>query len=560
MHMLKTIGILSILFSLAVCFAKDGGENYKLVYPENIQENSSFDVSITTSNLYPSADSLEFYIIPGERITLKTIELKSLFENKSLKFFHSSLKGITDPVYKTIINLKDSALSAGTYFQILMNFNSRSTSNSNIKFYGIYKDGDKVIGLLNSNENNNLDENFITANLKFYLPQKSAGKSVLFEDNSYLNFSFQKIQSKNLLTEFWAKLSNPQLDFVQISAKNNSIFQYGLSINHYQMLVMQSADSNMSILDPYFISKKSWYHIAVELSFVNHKISLYCDGNLVAKDEIPAYLTANDIQINFQNSNSDNSFEIDLLRFIDFNNIIEVSSSNENFTNFISDSSSVISQFNFDNPENLNSGSDIMLITSSNLQYVKSKAPIFTRAPELNLTPLNSAYQLEWSGGDFKQANYYVLQKSTGNSPFQDIYTAQADSQYSKTYSFLDGIDRGNDVIYYRIKQVNNDGGITYSSSVKVGQGMIQPFVVEQNYPNPFNPKTSIMVNLVMDSQLEVTVYNLEGREITRLFKGYLSQGEHTFSFNASDLPSGVYLYKISTPNYSEMKKMILTK
>jgi hypothetical protein len=281
---------------------------------------------------------------------------------------------------------------------------------------------------------------------------------------------------------------------------------------------------------------------------------------LVAKDEIPAYLTANDIQINFQNSNSDNSFEIDLLRFIDFNNIIEVSSSNENFTNFISDSSSVISQFNFDNPENLNSGSDIMLITSSNLQYVKSKAPIFTRAPELNLTPLNSAYQLEWSGGDFKQANYYVLQKSTGNSPFQDIYTAQADSQYSKTYSFLDGIDRGNDVIYYRIKQVNNDGGITYSSSVKVGQGMIQPFVVEQNYPNPFNPKTSIMVNLVMDSQLEVTVYNLEGREITRLFKGYLSQGEHTFSFNASDLPSGVYLYKISTPNYSEMKKMILTK
>ena len=554
MHMLKTIGILSILFS------KDGGENYKLIYPENIPENSSFDVSLTTSNLYPSADSLEFYIIPGEKITLKKIGLKSLFENKSLKFSLSNLKGISDPVYETIINLKDSALSTGTYFQILMNFNSRSTSKSNIKFYGIFKDGDQVVGLLNSNENNDLEENLIAANLRFYLPQKSAGKSVLFEDNSYLNFSFQKIQSKNLLIEFWAKLSNPQLDFLQVTVKNNSILQYNLSINHYQMLVMQSADSNISILNPYFISKKSWYHIAVEFSFVDHQISLYCDGNLVAKDEIPAYLTANDLLVNYQNSNSDNSFEIDLLRFIDFNNIIEVSSSNENFTNFISDSSSVISQFNFDNPENLNSGSDIMLITSSDLQYVKSDAPIFTRAPELNLTPLNSAYQLEWSGGDFKQANYYVLQKSTGNSSFQNIFTTQADSQYSKTYSFLDGIDNGNDVIYYRVKQVNYDGGVTYSSSVKVGQGMIQPFVVEQNYPNPFNPKTSIMVNLVMDSQLEVTIYNLEGREITRLFKGYLSQGEHTFSFNATDLPSGVYLYKISTPNYSEMKKMILTK
>ena len=542
--MLKNIGIWLVFFSLAVCYGKDGTENYKLVYPSNIPINSSFDISLITSSVFSSADRLVLYIIPGEKISLQKIELKSFYINKVLNFSSSSLEGYAGQVYKTVINLEDSTLSAGTFFQILLNFNSESNSKSDVKFYGVFKAGNQYLGSLKSSESDQLEDNFITANLEFYKPQKSAGKSLLFENGSSLNFSLQKIQAENLLTEFWIKLNNPRLTFLQISAKNYSDFQYTFSTNSYQMLLLKAFNKNLNNMDPHFTSEHVWYHIAIDFSFINHSITFYCNGNLISRDDIPVFLKANDLEFNFQNNESDQAFEIDLLRFVDFNNSIEISTSNRNFINFISDSSSVISQFSFDNTASLNFSNDKMNISSYNLQYVKSNAPIFTRAPELNLVPLGSAYQLEWSGGDFKQANYYVLQKSTGISPFDDIFTAQADNDNSKTYSFVDGIDNSNDVVYYRIEQVNNDGGVTYSSSVKVGQGEIQPFVVD----------------LAVDTQLELTVYNLEGREITRLFKGYLSQGMHAFSFDATDLPSGVYLYKISTPDYSEMKKMILTK
>ena len=76
----------------------------------------------------------------------------------------------------------------------------------------------------------------------------------------------------------------------------------------------------------------------------------------------------------------------------------------------------------------------------------------------------------------------------------------------------LDQKDESSEVVYYRVKQVDKDGSIVYSSQVKVGQGLFEPFIVEQNYPNPFNPKTSIVVELLEDTQVKVIVYNLEGK------------------------------------------------
>ena len=55
-------------------------------------------------------------------------------------------------------------------------------------------------------------------------------------------------------------------------------------------------------------------------------------------------------------------------------------------------------------------------------------------------------------------------------------------------------------------------------------------------------------------------VYNLEGKEVAALFQGYLAQGEYHFTFDGSELPSGIYLYKISSPNFNQTKKMILAK
>ena len=95
---------------------------------------------------------------------------------------------------------------------------------------------------------------------------------------------------------------------------------------------------------------------------------------------------------------------------------------------------------------------------------------------------------------------------------------------------------------------------------LKVGQGIVDDLIIGQNFPNPFNPTTLIEFELLQDSDVEVKVYNLTGKEIALLHEGVLSKGVHQFTFDASGLSSGVYLYQIITPLSSQTRKMILAK
>ncbi len=90
----------------------------------------------------------------------------------------------------------------------------------------------------------------------------------------------------------------------------------------------------------------------------------------------------------------------------------------------------------------------------------------------------------------------------------------------------------------------------------------IQPeeFLLKQNYPNPFNPSTSISFTLQEKEFIRLSVYDLLGREVDVLYKGNLSGGTHKFEFNGSDLPSGVYIYRLDGRNMVESKKMVLLK
>ncbi|MCX7611268.1 MAG: T9SS type A sorting domain-containing protein, partial [Ignavibacterium sp.] len=85
-------------------------------------------------------------------------------------------------------------------------------------------------------------------------------------------------------------------------------------------------------------------------------------------------------------------------------------------------------------------------------------------------------------------------------------------------------------------------------------------FVLEQNYPNPFNPKTTIGYVLKERSNVKLSVYNLVGEEVAILINEPQEQGYHRVDFEAKDLPSGVYIYKLSTDNFTSVKKMVLMK
>lgn len=85
-------------------------------------------------------------------------------------------------------------------------------------------------------------------------------------------------------------------------------------------------------------------------------------------------------------------------------------------------------------------------------------------------------------------------------------------------------------------------------------------YVLYQNYPNPFNPTTNIKFALPYESNVTLKIYNLLGQEVMTLVNKVMNAGYHTVGFDASDLTSGLYIYRIEADNFVQVKKMLLMK
>jgi len=87
-----------------------------------------------------------------------------------------------------------------------------------------------------------------------------------------------------------------------------------------------------------------------------------------------------------------------------------------------------------------------------------------------------------------------------------------------------------------------------------------QKFLLSQNYPNPFNPSTTIEFSIPKAEHVTLKIYNLLGQEITTLVSEKLTLGEYKYTWDASQLASGVYIYKLEAGNFSITRKLILLK
>jgi len=128
-----------------------------------------------------------------------------------------------------------------------------------------------------------------------------------------------------------------------------------------------------------------------------------------------------------------------------------------------------------------------------------------------------------------------------------------------KNYSYSDN-NLGNGKYEYRLKQVDFDGSFHYSDIVTVEVSNIISYELNQNYPNPFNPSTNIKFNLPVSGYANLSVYNIVGEKVGELVNEILPQGEYNLQFNAANLPSGIYIAKLSTDNYNQTIKMTLLK
>lgn len=88
----------------------------------------------------------------------------------------------------------------------------------------------------------------------------------------------------------------------------------------------------------------------------------------------------------------------------------------------------------------------------------------------------------------------------------------------------------------------------------------LKDYKLHQNYPNPFNPTTTISYSVPESQIVELKVYDLLGNEVANLVNEYKNAGNHSVQFNASNLSSGIYFYKLKTVNFVQTKKLILLK
>jgi hypothetical protein len=87
-----------------------------------------------------------------------------------------------------------------------------------------------------------------------------------------------------------------------------------------------------------------------------------------------------------------------------------------------------------------------------------------------------------------------------------------------------------------------------------------QKYSLSQNYPNPFNPVTNIKFDITKKGFVSLKIFDLSGKEISSLVNEVLSTGSYQFSFDGSNLASGVYFYSIKSGDFRETKKMMLIK
>lgn len=138
--------------------------------------------------------------------------------------------------------------------------------------------------------------------------------------------------------------------------------------------------------------------------------------------------------------------------------------------------------------------------------------------------------------------------------PYEELFEIPADSYPIENEIKLISPPRS-------VQMIMIEGGNNYLSvKDQANSKMVHSYALLQNYPNPFNPSTLISYELPASAFVVLKVFDVRGREIETLVNERQNAGKHSVQFNASNLPTGVYFYKIEAGSYRNTKKFLLLK
>ncbi len=202
-------------------------------------------------------------------------------------------------------------------------------------------------------------------------------------------------------------------------------------------------------------------------------------------------------------------------------------------------------------------------ITSLNHRYAIAdlNAPLPVELVSFAARRKEAAVELRWkTATELNNFGFDIERAREKDGPYESI--AFVEGQGSKNtptdYTFTDA-DAPQSGVYYRLRQVDRDGAVSYSPIVEVLSGNMR-FELG-NYPNPFNPSTTITFQSPADGRAKLAVYNAVGEQVALVYDADVLRDEVvSVPFDAGSLPGGTYFYTVTVGDNMQTGKMLLTK
>ncbi len=215
------------------------------------------------------------------------------------------------------------------------------------------------------------------------------------------------------------------------------------------------------------------------------------------------------------------------------------------------------------------------------MPFTAQKTYVYTRADEFSSFELKDSthigMSIESSAWNPSTGKLWISNDSRGSDTTKSDLTWYEYDVTTKEFGDSFTWQNGEDAEFPRGLDFSPDGKIAYVGTFSTGTPRIQKVVMggtdvkqldavpnkyelSQNYPNPFNPTTVINFSIPQSGLVTVKVYNTLGQEVAELVNSVKNAGTFEVTFDASNLTSGMYIYKISSGNFTATKKMMLLK
>ena len=215
---------------------------------------------------------------------------------------------------------------------------------------------------------------------------------------------------------------------------------------------------------------------------------------------------------------------------------------------------------------------DGVLCSQSDLTYPSSpvsivSSPIINPGHQSLALSLDLQYEMEWENdtafvsilGDQDTATFFWTEQNWENHtellPFEtnsESFRIQIGINSDNTLEY-----RGINIDKLKLIYPSENNPMTINNN---GNYIPKQILLHQNYPNPFNPITSITFEIPVDSDVQLSIYNLAGRKVRTLIHEIKEAGRHTIQLNGNNLSSGIYFYALDTPSNKLVKKLVLIK